>query len=146
MCSPTARRTTPAPPEPRSQGVTSASLHPPLQLAGFEAGRARCNRPARRRTPLSTEASAGLPVARETATRSIDQLGVKSGSTLFINGASGGIGSTAVQLAAARGARVIGPGAVEPVVGDEPGDGLAGHLAGPLPEGAVQGGRFDHCA
>jgi len=35
-------------------------------------------------------------------------LGVKSGSTLFINGASGGIGSTAVQLAAARGARVIG--------------------------------------
>ena len=35
-------------------------------------------------------------------------MGVKSGSTLFINGASGGIGSTAVQLAAARGARVIG--------------------------------------
>jgi NADPH:quinone reductase-like Zn-dependent oxidoreductase len=52
--------------------------------------------------------AAGLPVALETATRAIDQLGVKSGSTLFINGASGGIGSTAVQLAAARGARVIG--------------------------------------
>jgi NADPH:quinone reductase-like Zn-dependent oxidoreductase len=46
--------------------------------------------------------AAGLPVALETATRAIDQLGVKSGSTLFINGASGGIGSTAVQLAAAR--------------------------------------------
>jgi len=52
--------------------------------------------------------AAGLPVALETATRAIDQLGVKSGRTLFINGASGGIGSTAVQLAAARGARVIG--------------------------------------
>src|SRR5580698_5308925 len=52
--------------------------------------------------------AAGLPVALETATRAIDQLGVKSGDTLFINGASGGIGSTAVQLAAARGARVIG--------------------------------------
>jgi NADPH:quinone reductase-like Zn-dependent oxidoreductase len=52
--------------------------------------------------------AAALPVALETATRAIDQLGVKSGSTLFINGASGGIGSTAVQLAAARGARVIG--------------------------------------
>jgi NADPH:quinone reductase-like Zn-dependent oxidoreductase len=52
--------------------------------------------------------AAGLPVALETATRAIDQLGVRSESTLFINGASGGIGSTAVQLAAARGARVIG--------------------------------------
>lgn len=52
--------------------------------------------------------AAGLPVALETATRAIDQLGVVNGSTLFINGASGGIGSTAVQLAVARGARVIG--------------------------------------
>jgi len=52
--------------------------------------------------------AAGLPVALETATRAIDQLGVKSGTILFINGASGGIGSTAVQLAVARGARVIG--------------------------------------
>jgi NADPH:quinone reductase-like Zn-dependent oxidoreductase len=52
--------------------------------------------------------AAGLPVALETATRALDQLSVASGSTLFINGASGGIGSTAVQLAVARGARVIG--------------------------------------
>ena len=52
--------------------------------------------------------AAGLPVALETATRALDQLGVTSGTTLLINGASGGIGSTAVQLAAARGARVIG--------------------------------------
>jgi NADPH:quinone reductase-like Zn-dependent oxidoreductase len=52
--------------------------------------------------------AAGLPIALETATRAIDQLGVATGSTLFINGSSGGIGSTAVQLAVARGARVIG--------------------------------------
>lgn len=52
--------------------------------------------------------AAGLPVALETATRSLDALGVRSGSTLLINGAAGGIGSTAVQLAVARGARVIG--------------------------------------
>jgi len=52
--------------------------------------------------------AAALPVALETATRALDQLGVTSGSTLFINGASGGIGSTAVQLAVARGARVLG--------------------------------------
>ncbi|MGW7003431.1 NADP-dependent oxidoreductase [Streptomyces sp. NPDC054933] len=52
--------------------------------------------------------AAGLPVALETATRSLDALNVAAGSTLFINGASGGIGSTAVQLAVARGTRVIG--------------------------------------
>ncbi|MBB3933525.1 NADPH:quinone reductase-like Zn-dependent oxidoreductase [Kaistia hirudinis] len=52
--------------------------------------------------------AAALPVGLETATRGLDQLGVGSGTTLLINGASGGVGSTAVQLAVARGARVIG--------------------------------------
>jgi NADPH:quinone reductase-like Zn-dependent oxidoreductase len=52
--------------------------------------------------------AAALPVALETATRSLDVLGVGAGSTLLVNGASGGIGSAAVQLAVARGARVIG--------------------------------------
>ena len=52
--------------------------------------------------------AAGLAVALETATRSLDQLGVGEGISLLINGAAGGIGSTAVQLAVARGARVIG--------------------------------------
>ena len=54
-----------------------------------------------------TEA-AGLPVALETATRSLDGLGVAAGSTLLVSGAAGGIGSAAVQLAVARGTRVIG--------------------------------------
>jgi len=40
----------------------------------------------------------------------VDELGVKSGSTVLINGASGAVGSAAVQLAVARGARVIGTG------------------------------------
>ena len=52
--------------------------------------------------------AAALPVALETATRGLDQLKVAAGSTLFVNGGSGGIGSAAVQLAVARGARVIG--------------------------------------
>ena len=52
--------------------------------------------------------AAALPAAIETATRALDQLGVGSGSTLLINGASGSVGSAAVQLAVARGARVIG--------------------------------------
>src|SRR6201999_2079766 len=52
--------------------------------------------------------AAALPAAVETATRALDQLGVTSGTTLLINGASGSVGSAAVQLAVARGARVIG--------------------------------------
>ena len=52
--------------------------------------------------------AAALPAAIERATRALDQLGVRSGSTLLINGASGSVGSAAVQLAVVRGARVIG--------------------------------------
>ncbi|MFG3366792.1 NADP-dependent oxidoreductase [Streptomyces sp. NPDC090032] len=57
---------------------------------------------------LDFSAAAALPAAIETAMRAIDQLGVAKGSTLLINGASGSVGSAAVQLAVARGARVIG--------------------------------------
>jgi NADPH:quinone reductase-like Zn-dependent oxidoreductase len=52
--------------------------------------------------------AAALPAAIETATRALDQLGVGSAGTLLINGASGSVGSAAVQLAVVRGARVIG--------------------------------------
>ncbi len=54
--------------------------------------------------------AAALPSAVETAARALDQLGVKGGSTVLINGASGSVGSATVQLAVARGARVIGTG------------------------------------
>jgi len=57
---------------------------------------------------LGFPGAAALPAAIETATRALDQLGVGSGSTLLINGASGGVGSAAVQLAVVGGARVIG--------------------------------------
>ncbi|MFF3915850.1 NADP-dependent oxidoreductase [Streptomyces sp. NPDC001852] len=52
--------------------------------------------------------AAALPAAVETAARGLDRLGVVSGSLLLVNGASGNVGSAAVQLAVARGARVIG--------------------------------------
>jgi NADPH:quinone reductase-like Zn-dependent oxidoreductase len=60
--------------------------------------------------PLSLDfpGAAALPAAVETATRALDQLGVGSSSTLLISGASGSVGSAAVQLAVVRGARVIG--------------------------------------
>lgn len=53
---------------------------------------------------------AAIPVAAETAARALDQLGAGAGATLLINGASGSMGSAAVQLAVARGVRVIGTG------------------------------------
>ena len=52
--------------------------------------------------------AAGLPVAVETAGRTLDLVGVTAGETVLINGASGAVGSSAVQLAVHRGARVIG--------------------------------------
>ncbi|HEY6492488.1 MAG TPA: NADP-dependent oxidoreductase [Trebonia sp.] len=59
---------------------------------------------------LDFAGAAALPSAIETATRALDQLGVAGGSTLLINGASGSVGGAAVQLAVARGVRVIGTG------------------------------------
>ena len=62
------------------------------------------------RVPASLDfvGAAALPVAVETAVRTLDVLGVTGGQTLVINGASGSVGIAAVQCARARGARVIG--------------------------------------
>jgi NADPH:quinone reductase-like Zn-dependent oxidoreductase len=57
---------------------------------------------------LDFAAAAALPVAVETAVRTLDLLGVGAGTTVLINGAAGGVGSAAVQIARARGAQVIG--------------------------------------
>ncbi|TRO56519.1 NADP-dependent oxidoreductase [Streptomyces sp. IB201691-2A2] len=52
--------------------------------------------------------AAALPVASDGADRVLDLLDVKATETLLIHGASGALGTVAVQLAVARGARVIG--------------------------------------
>jgi NADPH:quinone reductase-like Zn-dependent oxidoreductase len=57
---------------------------------------------------LDFAGASALPAAIETAARALDQQGVADGSTLLISGASGSVGSAAVQLAVARGAHVIG--------------------------------------
>ena len=96
---------------------------------------------------LNFAGAAALPAAIETATRALDQLGVGAGagrgSTLLINGASGSVGSAAVQLAVVRGARVIGT--ASPAnhdylrsLGAEPvayGEGLAGRVRALAPDG-----------
>jgi NADPH:quinone reductase-like Zn-dependent oxidoreductase len=92
---------------------------------------------------LDFAGAAALPAAIETATRALDQLGVGAGRSLLINGASGSVGSAAVQLAVARGARVIGT--ASPAnhdylrsLGAEPvayGDGLTGRVRALSPDG-----------
>ena len=62
----------------------------------------------RSRRRLTSPARPAPPAAIETATRALDQLGAGSGRTLLISGASGSVGSAAVQLAVVRGARMIG--------------------------------------
>jgi NADPH:quinone reductase-like Zn-dependent oxidoreductase len=96
---------------------------------------------------LDFPGAAALPAAVETATRALDQLGVGAGAgsrgTLLINGASGSVGSAAVQLAVVRGARVIGtasPASHDYLrsLGAEPvayGEGLAGRVRALAPDG-----------
>ena len=57
---------------------------------------------------LSFEVAGGLPVISDTATRALDEVGVKSGETLLVSGAAGGIGSAVLQFARLRGISVIG--------------------------------------
>jgi NADPH:quinone reductase-like Zn-dependent oxidoreductase len=59
-------------------------------------------------TGLSFVDAATLSTAGEAAKRALDLLGVHTGETVLIHGASGSVGTIAVQLAVARGATVIG--------------------------------------
>lgn len=57
---------------------------------------------------LPVAVAACLGVAAQTACGALRALDIEQGDTVVISGASGGVGSLAVQLAARRGARVIG--------------------------------------
>ncbi|MGG7575896.1 NADP-dependent oxidoreductase [Streptomyces sirii] len=57
---------------------------------------------------LTFEEAAGYPSVVETALRLIRQVGVRSGQTLLVSGASGGVGSAVLQIARDRGITVIG--------------------------------------
>lgn len=56
---------------------------------------------------VGSDFAAALPTAGMTAVQALDRLRIRPGGTLALVGASGGIGSIAVQLARARGLRVV---------------------------------------
>src|SRR3954469_6793642 len=63
---------------------------------------------ARKPNALTFDEAAAVPLAGETAWQAlIDTAKLQSGQTVLIHGGSGGVGSLAVQIAKARGAKVI---------------------------------------
>lgn len=98
---------------------------------------------ARKPASLSFEEAAAVPLAGLTAYQSIERAGVREGQTVLVHAAAGGVGQFAVQIARARGARVIGTASernhehlrglgAEPVVY---GDGLADRVRALAPQG-----------
>ncbi len=59
------------------------------------------------RTDLEPVAAASLPLNLTTAAQALDLLGLTAGQTLLVTGAAGAVGGFAVELAAARGLRVV---------------------------------------
>ena len=57
---------------------------------------------------ISDEVAATLPVASLTAAAALNAIGLRSGDTVLVGGAAGGVGVFAVQLARLAGATVIG--------------------------------------
>ena len=69
---------------------------------------------ARKPGTMSFAEAAGLPLAALTAYQGVVRaLAVQPGDTVLVLGASGGVGSVAVQIALAQGARVIGVGSAD---------------------------------
>ncbi|MHC1559514.1 NADP-dependent oxidoreductase [Actinomycetospora sp. C-140] len=119
-----------APPQPRvpgfdvagvveavGDGVTTLAVGDEVlgrSVGGAYAEKALADATALVRKPaeVSWEVAASLPVVVTTAYRALAALGLgegdHTGTTLIVDGASGGVGVYAVQLAVARGATVIG--------------------------------------
>lgn len=93
---------------------------------------------------MSFEEAAGLPVAVETAVRAFRVVGLRPGDALLVNGAAGGVGLAAVQLALAQDVRLV-VGTASPanhdylqalgVLPTTYGEGLVGRVRELVPEG-----------
>lgn len=98
---------------------------------------------ARKPAALSFEQAAGVPLAGLTAYQTIVRSGLRDGQTVLVHGASGGVGSFAVQIARTLGARVVGTASERNQdyvrdLGAEPvahGDGLADRVRALVPGG-----------
>ena len=92
---------------------------------------------------IDDEVAATLPVAGLTAAAALAAIGLRSGDTVLIGGAAGGVGVFAVQLAKLAGARVIGTASQNTFeflrgLGAEPvayGTGLADRVRASAPDG-----------
>lgn len=76
-------------------------------VGGGYAQYALAERYVRKPAALDWASAAALPIATETASRVLAELGLASGETLLLHGAAGAVGSVAVQLAVAAGATVV---------------------------------------
>lgn len=98
---------------------------------------------ARKPAAVSWDAAGALPLAGLTAERVLDAAGVGADDVVLVHGASGGVGSLAVQLGRLRGARVIATGSPSGhdrlrALGAEPvayGDGLVDAVREIAPDG-----------
>jgi len=130
-------------------GPDVSGVAPGDEVFGFAVGGAAAEEAvlddfARKPAGLAWEEAAALPVAVETSLRVFGLLGgVGEGQTLVVNGAAGGVGVAAVQIARARGARVIGTASESNheflrSLGAEPttyGDGMADRIRALAPDG-----------
>jgi NADPH:quinone reductase len=90
-------------------GMTGGVGAIPGSLAGYQVADARLI--ARKPANLSMAQAAALPLAVITAWEGlVDRAQVGTGDTVLVHGGAGGVGYVAVQLAAARGARVYATG------------------------------------
>ena len=80
---------------------------PPLQNGSYAELVATAGPLVRKPANVSFETAAAIPLATATALDCLDAVAVGPGDSVAILGATGGVGSAAVQLAAARGAHVI---------------------------------------
>ncbi len=96
----------------RGDRVAGSFLHDPVGIGTYSERSRVPERNALARVPgaVPSPDAAALPTAGMTALQAIDLLGVAQGGRLLVVGASGGVGSFAVQLAHARGIFVAAVG------------------------------------
>src|SRR5215207_4378850 len=96
-------------------GASVRAVRPGEEVLGFCAGafaeyaRAEADKVVPKPARLTFEQAAAVPMAGTTALRAIRDVGaVRAGHRVLVNGAAGGVGTYAVQIAAALGAEVTG--------------------------------------